>query len=188
MEWGVRGEVAAHSEMNVAPFNFCYEGKQLAWFFSATTKAEIRIRFWYSHENRASQAATPLRKWSAVLKNAGVKSFHAVDYGKLDHGIFKGLDRKERRKLLGKLSSLIHQFVDIGFTARIDKRVYESETTPAFPKPIGDSAYCYAVQTVVLASHLYFKEKKITVGANLLLENGHRNVGDVIDRLSRVEA
>ena len=123
------------------------------------------------------------RKWRDVLKNANVEYFHAKDYDNLTHGPFKGLSRKQRFKLVGKLAALIRDFMDAGFTARIDRKVYTAETTADQRSRYG-SAYCYAVQATVMAAHLFMETKDKEDGANILIENGHRNVGDVIDKLN----
>jgi hypothetical protein len=123
------------------------------------------------------------RKWKQAQESAGVEYFHAKDYANFSSGPFKGLNGKKRFKLLGKLGRLIHDYMDIGITARISEKVYRSEMT-AKEKSRWGSAYCYAVQATILAAHLHFDSNGEDHGANVLLENGHRNVGDVVDKLS----
>lgn len=121
------------------------------------------------------------RKWQSVLEKADIPYFHSKDFNNYSSGIFKSLDRSERLRLLRKLCILIHDFVDVGFSAKIDTSHYKAITTPEFRSRWG-SAYSYAAQCVALNAYAHLRDKQLELDpVNVLFEWGHRNVGQAID-------
>ena len=124
------------------------------------------------------------RNWNTALRKSGVKFFHSKDYGNITSGVFVKLDDRARTRLLGKCAGLIHDFVNVGITARIDLSIYKAETTPAFRNKWG-TAFCFGVETVILAGSLYMEEKgRETEPVNILIEQGHANAGQAIDHIT----
>jgi len=127
-----------------------------------------------------SELRTLKEKWNIRLGN--VAYFHSKEFKNISDGVFSGLDRGKRLSLLNDLSDLIHKHIDLGVTVRIDIKLYDSITTQAFRSNWG-TAYSYAAQMGLLLARNVLKEwgaKEEHV--NILIEEGHRNVVQVVEQ------
>ena len=128
------------------------------------------------------QAKKLRRKWKGKLRAADVEYFHAKEFDNFSHGVFAGLDRHERIKLLRELSRLAVQHLSIGITAKVTKSIYEQKTTPAFRSRWG-TAYTFAIQMLVVSGYLFAKHSRLRPEFNILIEDGHRHAGQAIKTL-----
>jgi hypothetical protein len=96
------------------------------------------------------------RFWRAALEQYKVSSFHSKDYRRRNGGVFKGLSRARRRKLLAALARLIHKYMSAGMTTSINRRYYDSHTTPQSRNDWG-SAYAFARHMATLSGYTYMK-------------------------------
>jgi hypothetical protein len=126
------------------------------------------------------------RHWRAALGQYGVSFFHSKDYKNRSSGVFKGLSRARRRRLLAEMAALIQKYLSAGVTARINERYYEAHTAQQFRSEWG-SAYSYALHMATLAGYVYMKrvgrEKE---AINILVAHGHRNLGQVLEQLPKL--
>ena len=127
------------------------------------------------------------RGWKTALSKGGVPFFHSKDYYNFTHGVFVGLGRAERRRLLKRLAELLHKRATMGITACISEPLYERLTTQPFRSKWG-SAYSFAVQMVLLAGHVLLKQiNRKDEPVNILIAEGHRNLGQVDLQLEELQ-
>jgi hypothetical protein len=74
------------------------------------------------------QAKKLKRQWRTKLKVAGIEYFHAKEFNNFSHGVFAGLDHRERKDLLHDLSKLTQRHLSVGITAKITKSIYHQKT------------------------------------------------------------
>jgi hypothetical protein len=112
--------------------------------------------------------------WKAELQEAHLDFFHSIDFAKIEGGIFRHLNKKQREALLAKLSQLIRGRYEIGLSVWIDIERYNDRTNQGFRSRWG-TAYTHAIHMLVLLAYLYSKHRGLGFDVNILIEGGHRN-------------
>lgn len=124
------------------------------------------------------------REWSKELTDFGVEFFHSKDYGKRTKGVFKHLSKSQRKRLLLRLTDLIHKHADFGVSARIDTEVFKN-TVPPDCRSRWTSAYTFAIFAALGIAHFRLKSMNRHAEAiNTLVACGHKNLQQALDRLS----
>lgn len=130
--------------------------------------------------------------WQAHLHDVRLKFWHSKDYRNRDSGVFAeaGMDMDARRRLLADLSALIHRDMDLGLVVKVRHSLYCERTLPVFRAEYG-SAYSFAIQWGLLVTaqilNGWWGEEHQREQANILLENGHKNVNQIIEQLNLVK-
>jgi hypothetical protein len=125
-------------------------------------------------------------KWKAELRKQHIPFFHSVDYDNVTGGVFKGLTREERRKLLDYLTFHLRKRMFFGMTAKITISTYNAKTDNKFRSQWA-AAYSFAVQLVMLQTSLVLEHFKLGDEVHILLEEGHANSAQAIQILLRMK-
>jgi len=112
--------------------------------------------------------------WREHLKKANLEFFHSIDFGKIDGGIFRTMNREERGILLAKLSQIIRTRAEIGLSVWVDIEQYNKKTTQPIRSRFG-AAYTHAINVLMLTARLYCFGHGLGIDVNVLIEGGHRN-------------
>ncbi|MEN6537342.1 MAG: hypothetical protein ABFD89_27060 [Bryobacteraceae bacterium] len=117
------------------------------------------------------------RHWQDTLRRAGVTAFHSKDYNRRNAGVFVGLSRSKRKRLLHELSQLIHKYMSLGVTTGIDVSLYKNQTDHVYRSEWG-AAYSFAALMALGAGYCYLNYAGVhDEGMNVMLAQGHRNLG-----------
>jgi hypothetical protein len=128
-----------------------------------------------------SRAKKLKSKWGKRLGH--VPYFHSKEFRAMSSGVFAGMKQSERKELLGKLASLIHQHVSIGITVRVDEAWYNAETTQDHRSRWG-TAYSAAINKLILAAYVFCDTFKLGYDVNVLIEDGHRHSAQAVEILN----
>jgi hypothetical protein len=127
------------------------------------------------------ERARKLRKrWSPKLR--GLPYFHSCEFDNISSGIFKGRSKEQREKIMNDLCVLIHRHLTLGATTRIDTKMYDRVTTPAFRSRWG-TAYTFSINTLSIIAWIYFRDRGVDPDVNILIEDGHRNSAQAVQYL-----
>lgn len=123
------------------------------------------------------------RRWRAFLRKHHLPYFHSKEFSDSLGGIFAGINRPKRERLLQNLVNLIRLRLRIGMTVRIDLSKYEETTSPEFRSRYG-TAYSCAINVLLLGASLYMDVFKLGKDVNILVEDGHRNSRQALEILN----
>lgn len=132
------------------------------------------------------QAKKLKRQWDKRLKKDSIPYFHAKEFSNYSYGVFAGLDRAQRLKLLNNLSKLSQQHLSIGITAKITKTAYDKRTTQPFRSRWG-TAYTFAIQMLVASAYLYAEHRNLQPEFNILIEDGHKHSQQALQSLQETK-
>jgi hypothetical protein len=118
--------------------------------------------------------------WKQELSKAGIPYFHSVDYKNYTGGVFRNLPRKRREHLLETLARYSRLRLEIGLTTKISQRAYMEKTDAPFRSKWA-TAYPFALAVLTLAAKLYVEKFDLGHDVNVLVEDGHKNVGQVME-------
>jgi hypothetical protein len=128
------------------------------------------------------QAKKLHRQWEKALNETGIKYFHSKEFGNFSHGVFTGISRDERQRLLTELTCLVSRHLSIGITGKVTKSIYDQKTTKEFRSRWG-TAYTFAIQMLVVSAYLYADHFSLRPDFNVFLEYGHRHAAQAIQGL-----
>jgi hypothetical protein len=133
------------------------------------------------------QAKKLKRQWKSALGN--VEYFHSKDLWNFTSGVFTaaGLDRKQREQLLKALGKIIHRHLSLGITAKISKKLYDALTETSEFRSRWGTHYTFAVNMIMLASHLEFPLPRGPTDVNVLIEDGHRHSAQALQVVQDVK-
>jgi hypothetical protein len=120
--------------------------------------------------------------WKKELAKAKVPFFHSKDYGNYTSGVFRDLPRQRRKLLLERLAQLARLRFDIGISAAISQSQYIANTDQDWRSKWA-APYSFLVAILTLSAQVYVKHMNLGYEANVLVESGHRNAGQVLDIL-----
>jgi hypothetical protein len=118
--------------------------------------------------------------WNKHLRKAGIPYFHSQEYGNLSSGVFGGLSRARRAALLEVLGQFVRLRLNIGFTTHINQKEYFKQTDAEFRSKWA-TPYAFSVALLTLAAQNYLDQKELGYDVNILIEEGHKNVGQAIN-------
>jgi len=121
------------------------------------------------------------RRIRNLQQKYGFKIFHAKDF-KSGAGEFRGWGEEKSRRLIGELAIAIRDGLSEGVTVVLPRALYKSAyRSPPIPKGMNlDSQYglCFRVCLLRLVNLLTSEKKKHKL--HIVIESGHRNVGDTV--------
>jgi hypothetical protein len=120
--------------------------------------------------------------WWTELAKAGIPYFHSKDFHNYTGGIFRDLSRQRRERLLDLLAQLARLRLEIGLTARVSKQLFRGMTDHKFRSKYA-TEYGFAIQMLILSAHLYLERFELGFDVNIVVEEGHRNSGQVLQIL-----
>lgn len=120
--------------------------------------------------------------WKKELAKANVPFFHSKDYDNHTGGIFRNLPRRRRKLLLERLAQLARLRFDIGISATISQSEYKAKTDNDWRSKWA-APYSFVVAILTLSAQVYVEHMKLGYEANVLVESGHKNAGQVLDIL-----
>jgi hypothetical protein len=130
-----------------------------------------------------TQKAKRMKKlWRKELARAGIPYFHSKDFDNYTGGVFRDLSRQTRERLLDSLAQLARLRLEIGLTARISKQLFRGMTDHKFRSKYA-TEYSFAIQMLILSAHLYLERFELGFDVNIVVEEGHRNSGQVLQIL-----
>lgn len=130
------------------------------------------------------------RRLRDLQRRYGFKILHTKDF-RARHGEFKGWSDDKCRKLVEELANAVRDNLAEGVTALLPRALYESEyRAPPVPKGMPlDSQYglCFRACLYRLIQILTEKQKE-RHRLHIVIEDGHKNVGDTIRVFKEVQA
>ena len=124
------------------------------------------------------------KEWKRDLVASNVDYFHAQEHGNLRAKPYNGISRTEREKLLNRLIAHIQSRFLFGASSVVDESEYRAKTSQRFQSQQG-SPYAFAFQKLMVTISLeLIKRGRIDQPINILIEDGHKNAGQVIELIN----
>jgi hypothetical protein len=118
--------------------------------------------------------------WKKELRKSRIPYFHSKDYRNYSGGVFRDLSKPKREHLLETLSQYARLRLEIGLTAWISQKTYMTKTDEHFRSKWA-TAYPFTVAVLALAAYLYLERFDLGLDVNILIEDGHKNIGQALD-------
>lgn len=134
------------------------------------------------------QAKRLKRKWKSTL--GPLEFFHSKELWNFSSGVFTRaqMSRDDRSQMVKDLAKLIHRHLSVGITARMSKTLYADCTTPEFRSRFG-TAYSFMIYSMLLVyAQNESDEGRPQCEVNIIIEDGHPNVGQVMHILQGFKA